>query len=110
MRWCRQSFCAAMCLALLTAPACAGGGTKSGATITIQGHLYTENVTVSPNARVSVNNKDLTTHTVTSDSSGVFDITVGPGGQGAFTAPSAAGSYPYHCNRHPSMHGVLIVH
>lgn len=123
----RQSFGAAMCMVVLTASAsaCGGGGSQLGqtastpsgtaaassaATITIRGHHYTENITVSPSARVTVNNKDLTTHTVTSDSSGVFDVSVGPGGQATFTAPSAAGSYPYHCNRHPSMHGVLIVH
>ena len=124
-RWRRQSFCAAMCLVVLTVPACGGGGkplgqsgsapsgtaaASSAATITIQGHHYTGNVTVSPGARVAVVNKDLTTHTVTSDSSGAFDVSVGPGGQATFTAPSAAGSYPYHCNRHPAMHGMLIVH
>ena len=114
-----------MCLVVLPAPACGAGGNQSGpsgsaasataaessaAAITIQGHHFTANVTVSLGARVSVINKDLTTHTVTSDASGVFDASVGPGGQATFTAPSAAGSYPYHCNRHPSMHGVLIVH
>ena len=105
----RQSFGAAMCLVVLMAPACGGAQSGSAATITIQGHRYTENVTVSAGARVTVINKDLITHTVTSDSSGVFDVSVGSGGQATFAAPSAAGSYPYHCNHHPSMHGVLIV-
>jgi plastocyanin len=81
----------------------------SSAQITIDGFKYTERITVAPGAQVTILNKDSVKHTVTSNTPGLFDTEVGGNGQATFTAPSAPGSYPYHCTYHASMHGVLVV-
>jgi plastocyanin len=127
---------AALCLTVvIAAAACSGGGNQSApssestsaavssstavpapvqpapasAQITIDGFKYTENVTVAPGGQVTVINKDSAKHTVTSNTPGLFDTQVDGNGQATFTAPTAPGSYPYHCNYHASMHGVLVV-
>ncbi len=69
---------------------------------------YTVPASVAPGEKVSVMNMDGEAHTVTSDS-GAFDDMAGAGTISTFTAPSKPGSYPFHCNFHANMHGVLIV-
>jgi plastocyanin len=63
---------------------------------------------VSPGATITVDNKDGTDHTVTSDTGNAFDDAASPG-TSTFTAPTKPGSYPFHCTIHPSMHGTLVV-
>jgi plastocyanin len=77
--------------------------------ITIKNFGYSGSKSVSPGATVMVMNQDSTSHTVTADSGGAFDVTVSAGGTATFTAPSKPGSYPYHCNFHAEMHGSLTV-
>jgi plastocyanin len=94
----------------------AGGSTSSGsaaaggssAVITIQDFAFTTPTSVSPGAKVTVQNKDSTAHTVTADSGSAFDDQAQPGNS-TFTAPSKPGSYPFHCSIHPEMHGTLVV-
>jgi plastocyanin len=74
----------------------------------IEGFAFTTPVSVSPGAKVTVKNMDGVAHTVTADSGGAFDSPAPPG-DSSFTAPSAPGSYPFHCKVHPEMHGVLVV-
>lgn len=79
-------------------------------TITIQSFAFSGPLTVAPGAQITVMNKDSVEHTVTADTTGGFDVTVPAGGTATFTAPSAAGSYAFHCSVHPQMkHGTLIV-
>jgi len=67
------------------------------------------NLTVRPGQSVTVVNHDSTTHTLTS-SGGKFDTgPVTPGKSATFTAPATAGTYPYVCTIHASMHGTLTV-
>ncbi len=75
----------------------------------IKNFAYQGPSSVKPGATVSVTNQDSTAHTVTSDMSGQFDVTVAPGATETFKAPSKPGSYAYHCNFHAEMHGVLVV-
>jgi plastocyanin len=56
-----------------------------------------------------VTNDDSETHSVTADGTGGFDVDVPPGTSKTFTAPSTAGSYPFHCSFHSNMHGTLTV-
>lgn len=89
-----------------------GGSAPAAAadTITIADFAFSGPLTVSPGAKVTVTNKDSVMHTVTADSAGGFDVTVPAGGSATFTAPSAPGSYAFHCSIHPSMkHAMLIV-
>jgi plastocyanin len=108
--------------ALLLGGCAAGGGTTSpapetgaagataAATITIKDFAYGTPLTVPPGATVTVTNMDAAAHTVTADKGSAFDAKVaGHGGTATFTAPSAPGSYPYHCTYHPDMHGTLTV-
>jgi plastocyanin len=57
-------------------------------------------------ATVNVRNNDSAPHTVTGDG---FDVEVGGGASGAFTAPAAPGTYSYTCLIHPTMTGSLVV-
>ncbi|MGH3502263.1 MAG: cupredoxin domain-containing protein [Nocardioidaceae bacterium] len=77
--------------------------------ITIKDFDYQGPESVSPGAQVTVMNEDDTTHTVTADDAGDFDVNVEGGDTVTFTAPSKPGSYPYHCEYHSSMHGTLVV-
>jgi plastocyanin len=81
----------------------------SGNTIRIQNFQFSI-PGVKPGETVNVQNNDSTTHTVTSDKAGQFDVgNVDPGKSATFTAPAAAGSYTFHCKIHSFMHGTLTV-
>ena len=81
---------------------------RTGSTITIKDFGFTTPDSVSPGATVTVDNKDGTAHTVTSDVGNAFDDAASEGTT-TFTAPTKPGSYPFHCSIHPSMHGTLVV-
>lgn len=126
-----QSRAAALLLAVLLVGGCAPGGGSSGAatapaastttagaasaataaaTITIRNFDFGTPLTVAPGAVVMVTNMDNAAHTVTADQGSAFDVDVrGGGGTATFTAPSAPGTYAYHCTYHPNMHGTLTV-
>jgi plastocyanin len=81
----------------------------SGNTIRIKNFQFSI-PSVKPGETVTVQNNDSTTHTVTSDKAGQFDVgNVDPGKSATFTAPAAAGSYTFHCKIHSFMHGTLTV-
>lgn len=81
----------------------------TGPTVTISGMRFGPPLTVAPGATVTVVNNDSAEHSVTADSGGAFDAEVDGSGTITFTAPSAPGSYAYHCKYHPMMHGQLVV-
>ena len=88
----------------------AGGASAAAAAISIKDFDYGAPITVSPGATVTVTNMDSAEHTVTADQGSAFDVEVKEnGGKGTFTAPSAPGTYPFHCTYHPNMHGTLTV-
>jgi plastocyanin len=112
---------AALCAATLVAcggsnssssnssPASSSSSTaRSTAAITIKDFTFTTPASVSPGATITVDNRDGTAHTVTSDTGGAFDDAAPPGSS-RFLAPTKPGSYPFHCNIHPEMHGALVV-
>jgi plastocyanin len=82
----------------------------AAAMITIKSFAFQGPTSVEPGAQVMVMNSDSETHSVTSDTSGLFDANVdGGGGTATLTAPTKPGSYPYHCKYHANMHGTLVV-
>jgi len=93
----------------------ASGGASAPAasaadTITIQSFAFSGPLTVAAGTSITVMNKDGVEHTVTADSAGGFDVSVPPGGSATFAAPSAPGTYAFHCSVHPQMkHGSLVV-
>jgi plastocyanin len=94
-------------------PSTGSGSTASGsttsATITIKNFKYTGATSVPARAQVTVKNDDTEAHTVTSDTSGAFDVKIDPGESVTFVAPAKTGSFPYHCTYHGNMHGTLKV-
>jgi plastocyanin len=77
--------------------------------ITIKNFTFSGPSSVKAGASVMVTNQDAEAHTLTADNAGSFDVTVNPGKSVTFTAPSKPGSYPYHCNFHSNMQGMLTV-
>jgi plastocyanin len=78
------------------------------ATITIT-NFEMSDVTVAPGGRITVQNDDREQHTVTSNAAGAFSVDIPGRSKATFTAPMQPGSYPFHCNYHASMHGMLTV-
>jgi len=65
-------------------------------------------VTVAPGEAVKWTFQDSNPHTVTSDGDG-FNSDVKSKGMTFTYKFEKAGSFPYHCNIHPEMHGTVIV-
>ena len=77
--------------------------------VAIQGFAFSpSSLTIAVGDTVVWTNDDSAAHTVTSDSGSELNGSVGHGEsyQHIF---AAAGSYPYHCTVHPSMHGSVTV-
>jgi plastocyanin len=85
----------------------------SNATIVIKNFAFhPSDLSVAPGAKVTVHNEDGVTHTVTAVAphQGAFNTgDISAGKTVTFTAPTAAGSYPYFCLIHQFMHGTLTV-
>lgn len=92
-----------------TAPTSTTQATTAAASITIRNFDFGAPVSVAPGAVVSVVNMDSAAHTVTADQGSAFDVDIRGGGTATFTAPTAPGTYAYHCTYHPNMHGTLTV-
>jgi plastocyanin len=79
------------------------------AMLSIKDFAFQSPSSVKPGGTVMVSNSDTSTHSVTSDQAGMFDVDVSAGGTATFTAPSKPGSYPYHCKYHGNMQATLVV-
>ena len=79
-------------------------------TIAIQNFSFQPSIlSVPAGTTVTWRNQDNVQHTVTSDTVGLFDSnTITPGNVFSFTFNNP-GSYKYHCNIHPSMHGEVDI-
>lgn len=85
----------------------AAGGSGS-AEITIKDFEFTTK-SVKAGATVTVHNDGPSTHTVTADDDGGFDVSVDSGKDATFTAPDKAGTYKFHCSIHSQMKATLTV-
>src|SRR5689334_4133550 len=65
-------------------------------------------ITVNAGDTVTWTNNDQVNHTVTSDTSGLFNMSSAPGSTVSFTF-STPGTFAYHCNIHSNMHGTVVV-
>lgn len=67
-------------------------------------------ITVKPGTVIKVTNRDVAGHTMTSDDGSSFNTPlVGKDQSVEVTAPTAPGTYGFHCTPHPSMKGTLVV-
>ena len=86
------------------------GSSTSSSAVTISDFKFQPaTITVAGGTGVTVTNDDSTAHTATADDGNSFDTgTVDPGSSGTISVKKP-GSYPYHCDIHPFMHGKLVV-
>jgi plastocyanin len=98
----------ATAVALAALNAC--GALAADVGVTINTFQFSPNpIAAAVGDQVLVTNEDGTQHSLTADEGGLFDTgLLGRGEQGSFAAP-AAGTYTFHCQRHPSMQGTLTV-
>lgn len=83
---------------------------KSASTIVIQNFSFSPgSIKVTPGQTIKVVNRDSVTHTVTSITGKFNTGDVHPGQVVTFTAPKKPGRYPYRCNIHQYMTGVVVV-
>jgi len=96
--------------ATATATATAGSS-ATGATsqeIVVQGYKFPP-ITAAAGSTLKLARKDVEAHTMTAND-GTFDSTpFSPDKPTTLTVPTKAGSYPFHCKIHPTMHGTLVV-
>ena len=84
------------------------GAPATGSTVTAK-DFSLSSLTVKSGSTVTFENTGNATHTMTADD-GAFDSgRVAPGSSATITAPTAAGSYPFHCAIHSSMTATLTV-
>ncbi len=101
----------ALSLALLVMFGTATSTSAADVAVTINGFAFMPaSITVPVGTRVVwTNQQPQVPHTVTSDTAGIFDSgTVQTGATFAFTF-NQVGTFAYHCNIHPNMHGTVVV-
>jgi len=94
-----------------TAATATAGSSATGATsqeIVVQGYKFPP-ITAAAGSTLKLVSKDVEAHTMTAND-GTFDSTpFSPDKPTTLTVPTKAGSYPFHCKIHPTMHGTLVV-
>ncbi|MCJ0905788.1 hypothetical protein [Rhodococcus sp. ARC_M6] len=86
-----------------------GMDSAAAPTISINGFEYQTPDSVEASQVVAVRNNSSAQHSVTSDMSGLFSVTVNENDSGSFRAPAESGSYAFHCIYHSNMNGTLNV-
>lgn len=86
----------------------AGDDAGGGAEIVISGFEFSEGITVPVGTTVIVRNDDSAGHTLTADD-GSFDSGRIDGGSTGEVTFTAAGTFTFHCEVHPSMSGTITV-
>ncbi len=81
----------------------------TGPTLTIANMAFGKPLTVAPGTEINIVNNDTAEHSVTSRTTGAFDVHVDGGKSKTLTAPTEPGQYQFYCVYHPTMKGTLIV-
>jgi plastocyanin len=97
----------ALCASLL-APVAACGSSKSTAEILVKNYAFPP-IAATPGEKLKLVDGDDESHTATADD-GTFKFgPFSPKAPGLLVAPTKLGSYAFHCEIHPTMHGTLVV-
>jgi plastocyanin len=84
-------------------------GTGADAVLTIKDFAFSGVSTVPKGTTVTVQNDGGTRHTVHPDEAGAFQAVEVDAGKTGEIVFGAAGTFPFHCNIHPSMKGTITV-
>ncbi|MEV6773497.1 cupredoxin domain-containing protein [Nocardia sp. NPDC051030] len=111
------AFAGALAIVAFSATACTSSTSTenttaapaTGAQITISGNKFDVPASVAPGATITVKNNDKVEHSVTADDGKTFGVDVDGNETVTLTAPSTAGSFPFHCKYHSNMVAVLVV-
>ena|ERR687886_536565 len=96
-------------LAVLMFVPSAGAQQDQGTMVSIENFAFNPpNISVAPGTTVTWVNNDTVPHTTTADDGTWDSETLQPGQSFSFTF-SSAGTFPYHCEIHPSMRGTVTV-
>ena len=90
-----------------TTPTTAATG-SSESTVVVQNYTFPA-VSTTAGATLTLVDKDDEQHTMTADDGSFKGGPFNNKAPGTLVAPSKPGSYPFHCEIHPTMHGTLVV-
>lgn len=90
-----------------TTPTTATTG-SSDSTVVVQNYTFPA-VSTTAGATLTLVDKDDEQHTMTADDGSFKGGPFNNKAPGTLVAPSKPGSYPFHCEIHPTMHGTLVV-
>jgi plastocyanin len=100
---------AALAAVMLASLVTNAAGAPRSYVVTIENMQFNPStLTVKRGDRVVWINKDLFAHTVTADAHAFDSRNIAANASWSY-APGKAGSYPYGCSLHPTMHGALTV-
>jgi plastocyanin len=98
-----------LCASLLTSvAACGSSSASSTAEVLVKNYVFPP-ITASPGEKLKLVDGDDESHTITADDGSFKFGPFSPKASGQLVAPTKSGSYPFHCDIHPSMHGTLVV-
>jgi len=95
-----------------TGASSSSASTKAATSLTIVIKNYAfhpDKAVVAPGAHLVIENEDSVTHTFTSTTGAFNTGDIHPGEKATLDAPTKAGKYPFYCEIHPFMTGVLTV-
>jgi plastocyanin len=98
-----------MLLLLMAGAALAGGKSVVVKEIDERYHFTPKDITVGVGQTVTWSNDSDAPHTVSSDSGGLLEGSLSPGGADYTATFDNVGDYAYHCNIHDYMHGTVHV-
>ena len=86
-------------------------GSSAGSTseVVVTGYKFPP-ISAAPGATLKLVDRDDEPHTVTADDGAFRAGPFNPKTPATLVAPTKPGTYPFHCEIHPTMHGALVVH
>ena len=96
----------ALCAPILASVAC--GSSNATAEVLVKNYAFPP-ITATPGENLELVDGDDESHTVTADDGSFKFGPFSPKAPGHLVAPTKPGSYPFHCDIHPTMHGTLVV-
>ena len=98
----------ALCASLLALVAACGGSSKATAEVLVKNYAFPP-ITANPGEKLKLVDGDDESHTITADDGSFKFGPFSPKKPGQLVVPTKPGSYAFHCDIHPTMHGTLVV-